>query len=536
MKSIPRNLLVSVIISLCILLLPVSTIRLEAATKEKKNRSSDSKKKKKKDTKDKDTKKKKKKGRYILRKSYYKVRQGESLRQIAKRLNVPYATLLKMNRSGLKGNKLKPGMKLTYMSKKKRVRFYGRLYNGVQLETGSGYEIRNSLYSWGTPTTCKLIKFIYGEMDKLYPSSAPALICDMSRQLGGPLKGHVSHQIGIDADLSIYRKGNLPTNGMTKMTPATMDIKKNLDFVKLLYNSKMVQYIFLDYSLQRPLYDAARSQGWSDLMLSQIFQYPRKPGSRNGIIRHWKGHDDHFHVRFSSRPLEYNEFITSPEEMEENDEEEIDTQEDTVDPTSPPDPLRTASIGTPTNGRLLAGVPLDNDSKYRLLYPDYIYTTPEVKTLLVNAITEFKQSFSSSSPLLIGKISKAGGGPIPGCIGHQNGLEIEIGFYSNGKSSDDLREIEAEELALKENWCLIQKLIDTNKIEAIFMDYNFQRLFYDYAKKAGLGQDKLREYFQYPMGSSSMQGLIRSIPDKVTGLGSKSGFQVRFKPATTTKK
>ena len=36
----------------------------------------------------------------------------------------------------------------------------------------------------------------------------------------------------------------------------------------------------------------------SEGTLEALFQYPRGKGRAYGIIRHWKGHKDHFHVRF----------------------------------------------------------------------------------------------------------------------------------------------------------------------------------------------------------------------------------------------
>lgn len=510
---------------------------LEAATKEKKNRKKKETQKKKKKTSDKDQKgkKKKKKGKYILRKGFYKVKEGDNLRVIARRLNIPYSTLLRMNQKNLVRNRVKPGMKLVYVRKKKRVRFYGRLYNGSQLDSGDGYNVRNELYSWGTPSTVKLIKYVYGEMAKLYPDGTPALVCDLSRQNGGPLKGHVSHQIGIDGDFTIYKKNN-QASSMSTATISNIDIRKNLDFLKILYNTKMIQYIFLDYSLQKILYESAKNYGWNDDMLSQMFQYPRRPGSRTGIIRHWRGHDDHYHIRFSNKPLDPGVFIYSPEETD--DEEENDYQDDlnrnrneqeTDDATIAPDPFKTSSLGTPTSGRLLAGVPLENSNSYRFIYPEYIYTTPEIKSLLGKVFDDYKMSFGSTSPWLIGTLSKSGGGPIPGHIGHQNGQEIEIGFYKIGKQLEDFKILKSDEISPKENWYLIEKLISTGMVEAIFMDYDFQRIIYDFAKKSGTAQDKLKEYFQYPMGSDSMQGVIRTIPEK------QGYFKVRFKSANLKK-
>ena len=62
-----------------------------------------------------------------------------------------------------------------------------------------------------------------------------------------------------------------------------------------------VEYIFLDYRLQRRLYKYAKKVGWSDRALERVFQYrpSGKGGKRSlrGIIRHEPGHRNHYHIR-----------------------------------------------------------------------------------------------------------------------------------------------------------------------------------------------------------------------------------------------
>jgi len=62
-----------------------------------------------------------------------------------------------------------------------------------------------------------------------------------------------------------------------------------------------VEYIFVDYRLQKRLYEYARDTvKLSKGVLLRTFSYPRGRGARVGIIRHLKGHRDHMHVRFHS--------------------------------------------------------------------------------------------------------------------------------------------------------------------------------------------------------------------------------------------
>ena len=47
------------------------------------------------------------------------------------------------------------------------------------------------------------------------------------------------------------------------------------------------------------LYEQARAEGATAEALDTWFQYPAGDRAMHGILRDWRGHDDHFHVRFS---------------------------------------------------------------------------------------------------------------------------------------------------------------------------------------------------------------------------------------------
>jgi len=54
----------------------------------------------------------------------------------------------------------------------------------------------------------------------------------------------------------------------------------------------------MDYNLQKVLYEYAKKHGTSEDVLDELFQYPRGRGRNHGIVRHWRSHRNHFHVRF----------------------------------------------------------------------------------------------------------------------------------------------------------------------------------------------------------------------------------------------
>ena len=72
--------------------------------------------------------------------------------------------------------------------------------------------------------------------------------------------------------------------------------------LKTFIDTGQVDYIFVDYSLQKPLYEYARKKGAKKKWLKEVFQYPRSKGQTKGIIRHSPSHKNHFHIRF--KPLQ----------------------------------------------------------------------------------------------------------------------------------------------------------------------------------------------------------------------------------------
>jgi hypothetical protein len=54
----------------------------------------------------------------------------------------------------------------------------------------------------------------------------------------------------------------------------------------------------MDYRIQKLLYEYAEKKGVNEDTLDELFQYPRGRGRTHGLIRHWRGHSNHFHVRF----------------------------------------------------------------------------------------------------------------------------------------------------------------------------------------------------------------------------------------------
>ncbi len=174
----------------------------------------------------------------------------------------------------------------------------GHLENGRCIpEKGPGYVHRGQA-SCGTEETVMLVQFALGELLREHPDTVPVVIGALSMPAGGRLSPHKSHRSGRDIDFGFFRRGNVPMRTFENLAPDQIDFDKSWMLMANLIATGRVQNIYVNYSLQPRLMQAARNMGYDDAQLSWLFEYPRGRRSRTGVVRHAKGHTRHFHVRF----------------------------------------------------------------------------------------------------------------------------------------------------------------------------------------------------------------------------------------------
>ena len=181
----------------------------------------------------------------------------------------------------------------------------GRLARGVQLPQGPGYYRRRPHYAWGTNHAVGHTRNVLRAVRARYPGLHRLAIGDFSAEEGGPIPRHTSHQSGRDADIGLFFRSK-PNGYPESFTAARRD---NLHFeatFSLLESFAAtedlpggVEVMFLNYEVQRMLYEWARREGGVPRdRLRDLFQYPRGTGDRTALIRHEPGHRGHVHVRF----------------------------------------------------------------------------------------------------------------------------------------------------------------------------------------------------------------------------------------------
>jgi LysM repeat protein len=178
----------------------------------------------------------------------------------------------------------------------------GRLRNGIQLPVNNAlYTIRNPDHSWCSSHLIEHLQRAIASFRQTTGFDRQILIQDTSRRGGGLFRPHVSHRQGRDVDIQLpLRAGVAPRAVPLRM--GLVDWDATWQLVKSFAATGGVKYIFLSRSRQLELYRAAKRSGAGEEEIKQYLQYPR--GSRFALVRHSKGHEKHFHVRFTCAPYE----------------------------------------------------------------------------------------------------------------------------------------------------------------------------------------------------------------------------------------
>ena len=172
--------------------------------------------------------------------------------------------------------------------------------DAVQLRPGPGYVVKTPAHAWGTPRAVEAIREAVRAYHRGRPEGPDVHVGDLSKKEGGPFPPHISHQAGRDVDIGYVLQGALAhQRRFTNATRLNLDRDRTWALLGSLLDTNAVGYVFMDYEIQRLLYDQALAAGEDPRRLAEVFQYPRGPSAAHGKIRHWPGHHNHFHVRFT---------------------------------------------------------------------------------------------------------------------------------------------------------------------------------------------------------------------------------------------
>ena len=238
---------------------------------------------------------------------HHVVAKGETFNGIAFANNLSPDELLEMQTGRLRDpNKLRVGDRLELVVVGDILPGFepeepqrGRLVNGRKLPNHDAYTIKRKHNVYGTARTIKLIGKVVDGYQKRVPGGPKLRIGDISKDGGGPMSGHLSHQEGRDIDIGLVLQGDLADHmHFSGASESNIDLARTWTLIEEFIATGEIRAIYLDYEVQKLLYEHAKKQGVPKTLLDEYFQYPRGSGRNHGIIRHWRGHQNHIHVRF----------------------------------------------------------------------------------------------------------------------------------------------------------------------------------------------------------------------------------------------
>lgn len=124
---------------------------------------------------------------------------------------------------------------------------------------------------------------------------------------------------------------------------------------------------------------------------------------------------------------------------------------------------------------------------YTLANPQNAWGAAYMGDLLVAAAEEMAILLPDADPILIGDISRRGGGQLTSHISHQQGIDADLGLYQKGGKQGTIgfSDLTASNIDYEASWLLIKSLLDSGRIEFILLDGRVISLLRDWTVENG---------------------------------------------------
>lgn len=169
------------------------------------------------------------------------------------------------------------------------------------------------------------------------------------------------------------------------------------------------------------------------------------------------------------------------------------------------------------------------DGLYERWDPTRSWASQHVIQILQSVAERMALELPNADPLLIGDISRRGGGRMPGHLTHDKGIDVDIGlFMSDGEQPlGGFLELTPSQLDVRSTWILVRTLLDTDQVQFILLDQGHIERLRAYALgDLGLDAETVDEMFPPPLRSPkwSERGVVRHAPNH------RSHLHVRLLP------
>jgi hypothetical protein len=138
----------------------------------------------------------------------------------------------------------------------------------------------------------------------------------------------------------------------------------------------------------------------------------------------------------------------------------------------------------------------------------------------------FDKAFPRVQPIIVGDLSKRGGGVLDNHNSHVNGRDVDIHLPLNPIA--DISDKRPRTVNLAQCWFLLKTLADGCLVEYIFLDKEVQKQLHGYALGEGVPRSELELILQYPRHERKAVGIVRHWTNH------EDHMHVRFQRSTLT--
>jgi len=182
------------------------------------------------------------------------------------------------------------------------------------------------------------------------------------------------------------------------------------------------------------------------------------------------------------------------------------------------------SVGKASAGKLIDGEKMPEGPGYSYGNRRNVYGTNETITYMIRCIGEYRRKHPDGPMVVVGNMSRKGGGHLDPHKSHQSGRDVDIGYIHKKKYQPVTSMIGTnyKNLDPRKTWDLMYCFLETGAVDVMYVDTKVQKPLVEHLRERNFTDRYLKKIFQYPRKSRG-DAVIQDYP------GHHHHIHLRFK-------